>query len=373
MERKVLVGAIFIALVAIIIGFYTPTSTGVETVKIGHIGPLTGFMATYGEQERQGIDLAVKEINDNDFIKGVKLEVIHEDDQMDPTMATNAINKLITVDKVPAVIGEMTSSVTLALAPIAERNKVVLITPQATSNKISSAGDYIFRTFASNALEAKYLIELASLLNSTNGAILYMNNDFGIDLEQSIDEGFTKNVGTIVISEGYNPDATDFRTQLIKIQAKNPSVIFLIGYPNDMAMVLKQAKELGIKSQFIAPDTFNEPKIIDLGGSATEGVIFLYPKGGDPKLYQEFNQKIKNKYGDNATIVTSMAYDTMNVLATAMKSNGITAESIKIGLYQIKDYPGVTGNFTFDKNGDVISRSYIFKVVKGGMFVDYVK
>ena len=372
MERKILIGTIIALLLVVAgIGYYMTIPTAAETIKIGHIGPLTGFMAAYGDQEKQGIDLAVEEINSSGGINGHKLAVIHEDDQMDPTMATNALNKLITVDNVSAVIGEITSSVTLALAPIAERNKVVLISHLATSNKISSAGDYIFRIQATDALQAKYLVELVSSLNLTDGAILYMNGDFGIDLEQSISEDFIKNGGTVTISEGYNPDATDFRTQLTKIQAKNPSVIFLIGYPNDMAMVLRQAKQIGIKSQFIAPDTFNEPKIIDLGGNATEGVIFLYPPNGDPKQWQEFNQKITNKYGDNATIVTAMAYDATNLLAAAMKSNGVTGEAIKTGLYQIKDYPGVTGNITFDKNGDVVSRVYIPKIVKGGKFVDY--
>ncbi len=361
---------IAVLIVAVGIGYYLPNSAGAEPVYIGHIGPLTGFMAAYGDQEKQGIDLAVEEINALGGINGRELAVIHEDDQMDPTMATNAINKLITVDKVPAVIGEISSAVTLAIAPIAERNKVVLISHLANSNEISGAGDYIFRIQATDALQAEYLVDLASSLNLSDCAILYMNSDFGIDLEQSVADHFVKNGGIVAISEGYNPDATDFRTQLTKIKAENPSVIFLIGYPNDMAMALRQAKEIGITSQFIAPDTFNEPIIIELGGNATEGVIFLYPPTEGPK-WDEFNQKIMDKYGDNATIVTAMAYDATNLLATAMKSDGVTGEAIKAGLYQIEDYPGVTGNITFDEHGDVISRVYIPKIVKGGKFEDY--
>jgi len=278
---------------------------------------------------------------------------------------------IISVDKVPAVIGEMFSTITLALAPIAERNKVILISPMANSKKISSAGDYIFRIYPNNALESKKLVELAFSLNLTKGAILYMNNDFGTDLGQSVNQDFAQNGGTVTISDGYNPDATDFRTQLTKIKAKNPNVIFLIGYPNDMAMILKQAKEMGIKSQFIAPDTFNEPEIIRLSGNASEGVIFVYPPNGDPQLWQEFNQKIKSKYGADANIITGMAYDTVYLLAAAMKSNGTTSDEIKAGLYQIKDYPGVTGNITIDKNGDVSSRELIPQIVRGGKFMDY--
>lgn len=342
-----------------------------NSIKIGHIAPLTGDAAIYGQWETQGIELAVAEINAKGGINGKQLTVIHEDDQLDPKTGTNALNKLITVDKVPAVIGATASSITLAIAPIAERNKVVLITDGAAAIKVSDAGDYIFRVFPSNALEGKKIVELASSLNLTNGAILYINNDFGTDLSKVVNDEFTKTGGTISISEGYDPAATDFRTQLTKIQAKNPSAIFLLGYPKDMAMVLRQAKEIGIKSQFLAPDTFNEPQIIEWGGNATEGVIFVYPAEGEPGQWQEFNQKIESKYGKDANIMTAMAYDTTNLLAIAMQKNGFTGEAIKTGLYQIKDYPGVTGNITFDKNGDVISRLMNVKIVKGGKFVEY--
>lgn len=372
MERQVQIGALIVGLIAIAgIGFYSITTTTAETITIGHVVPLTGsFLSGYGVQEKEGIDLAIAEINAKGGIKGNQLAVIHEDDQGDPTLATNSFNKMIAVDKVPAVMGDMTSAGTLALAPIAERNKVVLITPIATSSKIPSAGDYIFQVYPSNALEANYLTDLASSLNLTNGAILYMNSDYGTDFAQLITENFNKNGYTIAISEGYNPDATDFRTQLTKIKAKNPSAFFLIGYANDMALVLKQAKDIGLKSQVLAPDTFNDPRIFDMSGNSTEGVIFVYPPNGDPKVWQKFNQSIKSKYGDDATIVTGMAYDTMNLLAAAMMSNGFTSDAIKTGLYQIKDYPGVTGNITFNKNGD-ISRALKYRIVKGGRFIEY--
>ena len=172
MERKILIGAIIALLIVAGIGYYLFTPTKAETIKIGHIAPLTGDAAIYGEWETQGIDLAVAEINAKGGINGNQLTVIHEDDQLDPTSATNALNKLITVDKVPAVIGETSSTGTLALAPIAERNKVVLLSDGAASIKVSGSGEYIFRIYPSNALEAQKLVEIASSLNLTDGAIL---------------------------------------------------------------------------------------------------------------------------------------------------------------------------------------------------------
>jgi len=146
--------------------------------------PLTGDAAVYGEWDTQGIELAVEEINANGGVNGMQIKVIHEDDQLDPKTAASALNKLITVDKVPAVIGADASSVTLAIAPIAEKNHVVLITPESAAISISNAGDYIFRVFPSNAAEGTKLVELASNLNITNGAILYINNDSDLNWQK---------------------------------------------------------------------------------------------------------------------------------------------------------------------------------------------
>jgi len=380
-NKKLLTGVFIVGLIILFgishytgIGYYVypATPTEPQVVKLGHIAPLTGDVAIYGEWETQGIDLAVEEINAKGGINGRQLVVIHEDDQFDPATMTNALNKLITVDKVPAVIGEPSSTGTLALAPIAERNKVVLISDAAAAISISNAGEYIYRVFPSNALEGQKLVEISSSLNLTDGAILYINNDFGIGLAKEVNDRFVSKGGTISISEGYSPDATDFRTSLTKIKEKNPKAIFLLGYPKDMAMILKQARELGINSQFLAPDTFNDPQILEQAGSAAEGVIFVYPSNGDPAKWQQFSDKIKNKYGNttDVNIITAMAYDTTNVLAAAMK-NGFTGSEIKTGLDQIKDYPGVTGNITFDKNGDVVSRLMAVGIVKDGKFEEY--
>jgi branched-chain amino acid transport system substrate-binding protein len=352
------------------IGYYLITPTAAVIVNIGYIGPLTGDGAYYGGQETQGIDLAAAEINAKSGIKGDQIKVIHEDAQLDATLGTNAITKLITMDKVPAVIGELSSTVTLALVPIAERNKVVLLSEGSNSNKLSGAGGYIFRIYPTNTEEGQKLVELALSSNLTNGAIIYINNDYGTELESAINQNFTKNGGTVAISEGFNPGATDFRTQLTKIKAKNPNVIFLLGYTQESATIVKQSKEIGLKSQFLAADTFNDPEVVDWSGNASEGVIFVVPSF-DSKRWQDFNQKVMSKYGNNATIFTAMAYDAMSLLGAAMENSGITSDAIKTGLTQIKDYPGVTGNITFDKNHDVVTRLFSVKIVKGGKFADY--
>lgn len=373
MGKEYFVIVLAAALIAAGIAAYLSLPKEQGVIKIGHIAPFTGDAAIYGEWERQGIELAVEEINAKGGIKGMQIRVLHEDDQLDPKTGVSALNKLINFDKVSAVIGAPASSVTLAIAPIAEKNKVVLVSAGSAAIKISYSGDYIFRVFPSNAVEGKKLVELAAGLGIREGAILYINNDFGSELYKVVNEGFATAGGIISASEGYEVGATDFRTQLTKVQAKRAKGVFILGYPKDMALLMKQAIEIGINATFLAPDTFNNPDIVEWSGNATEGVIFVFPSEGTPERWQAFNKKIKDRYGKDANIITAMAYDAMNVIAVAIEKQGISGESIKNGLYGIKDYPGVTGDITFDRNGDVVYRPLSVRMVKGGKFVDYLK
>lgn len=174
-RRSIVIGLIVVLVAAglgIWLGFFPPWGGEPGEILIGHLAPLTGTVAVYGDWLTQGTELAAEEINTKGGIDGRKIRIIHEDTKCDPTTGVSAINKLITVDKVPAIIGAACSSVTLAVAPIAERNKVALMSAVSAAIKISDAGDYIFRIFPSNAAEAKKLVELAQSLNLTKAAIL---------------------------------------------------------------------------------------------------------------------------------------------------------------------------------------------------------
>jgi branched-chain amino acid transport system substrate-binding protein len=339
-----------------------------EPIKIGHIAPLTGSVSMYGEWEKDGIELAIEEINAKGGINGKKIIVIHEDSKAEPATGVTALNKLITIDKVPVIIGAAASSVTLACAPIAERNKVVLLSAVSAAIKISDAGDYIFRIFPSNAQEGEKLVKLAKKLEYKDAGIIYINNDFGSELAEVVKAKATDNDIKIVAVEGYSQDATDFRTQLIKIKDKAPAAVFLLGYPKDMALVLKQAKELGIDTQFLAPDTFDAPEILESAGEAAEGVIYTLPKEDVP---ESFREKFKEKYNKEPNVVNALAYDALYLIALAIEKGGYKGEGIKDALYQIKDFPGVTGNITFDEKGDAIDRPLALKTVKNGQFVPY--
>jgi len=345
-----------------------PSQQASEPIRIGHVTVLTGDYAWIGEGEKEGVDLAVEEINANGGINGRRLAIVREDDKMDPALSVTSINKLISVDKVQAVIGMMSSGGTLAAAPIVEKNKVVLISPLATSTKISGAGDYVFRIYANDAQEGEKLVQSAKEMGKTDAAIICMNNDFGSDMAMVISKNAEENGLAIVALENYSWDATDFRTQLAKIAEKKPDVIFLAGYTKDMSLVLKQDSEMGIKAQFMAPDTFDDPAILAAAGKAAEGTVYVFPKDSAP---EGFKAAFKTRYGKDPYIVNELGYDALKLLALAIQKGGNDGTAIKNELYKIRDYAGTTGTVTIDSNGDAINRPMMLKIVKDGKAVDY--
>ena len=339
-----------------------------EEIKIGAILALTGSYAKVGESAKRGIEIAVEEINIKGGVQGKKIQVIYEDDQGEPQKAVSAMRKLITVDKVPAIIGPMGSSAVLAIAPIAERDHVVALSPTASTPEITYAGDYIFRVTYSDAFEGSKMAEFSFReLRYKRIALLYINNDYGMGLKEAFKKEFIKLGGQIVIEEAYDAKSTDFRTQLIKIKKSTSDAVYLTGY-NEMGQVLRQAKELGITVPFLSCIMAEIADIIKIAKDATEGVIYTHPaydpeKGSEITL--KFAKKFKEKYGVSPDPEAGFSYDAMKLLALAIEREGTAAEGIKNALYQIKGYKGVTGETTFDANGDVIKPIGIKKVENG--------
>lgn len=246
-------------------------------IKIGAVLPLTGDGAKYGQSAKRGIDLAVGEINSSGGVRQRLLRVIYEDSKMGPAEGVSAIRKLISVDKVPAIIGAMASSVTLAIAPIAEKNNVVLLSPASSAPEISKAGDYIFRNTYSDIYEGPKIGSYAyDELAFRRVAILHINNDFGVGLSKAFQQNFVKLGGKIVAVESYEQGSSDFRTQLNKIKQSEPDSIYLIGY-TEMGLILRQDRETGVRNQVLSCIMFEDPKIIEVAKDATEGVIYAYP------------------------------------------------------------------------------------------------
>lgn len=231
---------------------FVSCSSQPETYKVGYIAPFTGDGAHYGETVKSGADLAVEDINAAGGINGKKMQLLYEDDQLQPNLGLNALNKLIDKDKCPIIIGAFSSGVTLAIAPVAEKRQVVLLSPTATNDKIKDAGDYIFRVCPSDAVQGAVHARLAhDRLKAKRVAILFENSGYGFGLYQMFKQTFQSLGGTIVAEEGFEEGATDLRTQLTKIRQANPDLVFLPSHYPTGAQALRQAKELNIKVTFM--------------------------------------------------------------------------------------------------------------------------
>jgi branched-chain amino acid transport system substrate-binding protein len=347
-----------------------------KIIKIGAVLPLTGDAAVWGNNTKEGIDLAVEELNKQGGIIGKKLEIVYEDSKALPQDGVSAIQKLITIDKVSAVIDNSVSSVCLAMAPIAEQNKVVILSTGSTAPKVSEAGEYIFRIWNSDALEGKVMADYAfDSLNIKTAAMMFINNDYGVGLQEVFSNEFHKKAGKVLTSESFNQNETNFRTQLTKIKKANPEVIYLVGYPKEIPIVLKQAKELGIKVQILGTVAFEDPQIINVAGAASEGLIYPYPVEPDKEdmAVKEFLDKYKAKYNKEPGITCDVGYDAVNMIAKAIElSGGETGQDIQTGLMMIEDFHGASGIMTFDEHGDV-NKPMGMKIVKNGRFVWYRK
>ncbi len=348
----------------------TKPSRSEEPIRIGAILPLTGESARYGQYIREGIDLAVAEINTDHGINGRPLTIIYEDDAAQPRLAASAMTKLAEIDHVPVVIGSWASGCVLAEAPIAEKMKVVVMAI-AISPKITAAGDYIFRIQPSatsyiNAL-VPYLVHKVGVRKL---AVLYVNNDFGLSQAADIREQFEAQGGTIVFAKGFPSGTADFRTEIAELRKANPDAVFVPAY-TEIASFLKQAREMGLSTRFVASVPFENPDILKLAGSAAEGVIYPYHYCSGPAndLDKGFRIEFAKRYGKEPDGFAALAYDAVRIIGSSLKAVGTDPDRIKAALYATHDFPGVTGKTSFDSNGDVI-KPIIIKTVVDGQFVD---
>ena len=341
------------------------------TIKIGAVQPLSGNLAVYGQGFRRAIDLAVDEINARGGINGKKLSVIYEDGEGTAKDSVAAVRKLIDIDKVPVILGPAASSNFLAVAPICESAHVVLIGAESASPAITKAGKYIFRVFPSDKLQGRGVAELVAKLGYKKVPVLYINNDWGKGLKDEFVKDFTKKGGKVLAEIPYDQGKTDYRAELLEIKELHPKATVALVYVKDGAVIFKQAYELGIKTQWIAGSAAKSGKLIKLAGKAVEGLIGTYPAfSTDSPQYRHFVTLWKKKYGNKKIgIFAEYNYDMVHLVAMAIAKGGTTPDGIRKALFEVsKGYKGVTGDKTFDANGDVGS-SYGVWMIKNGKIV----
>ncbi|HEY9246066.1 MAG TPA: ABC transporter substrate-binding protein, partial [Candidatus Methanoperedens sp.] len=318
-----------------------------EQVKIGVLVTLTGALGPIGEGMENGARLAAQEINRKGIISS-NVTLIIEDTGTNPAKATEAAKKLIDMDRVQVIIGAVSSSETLAVAPYAEKSKVVMISPSSTNPKITQAGEYIFRVVASDLLQGEAIADLATAKNYSKAAALVENNDYGIGME----DVFRKNFNGTVMSIHYETGKGDYRTELDSIKKENPDVIIYVGYPQDASVILRQAGQLGLKKKWIAAEGIADPVMFENTDVAAqmEGMLLTTPGRSEQEekedpVYQDFVELYNKTYGRAPGIYSDTEYDATMLAALAIAKAGNNGEKIKNALPEVsRTYKGVSGN-----------------------------
>jgi len=338
-----------------------------NAIIIGAILPLTGHAGAYGKSLQRGTDLALAQVNSS---ASNPLKIVYEDSQADPKIATSAYRKLVDLNHVRAIIGPFTSSETFAIGPLTERNHVVILSPGASAPGITQAGDFVFRIVTSDLFDGDVLARFArQKLSFGKMAIAYINNDYGVGVRDAFSQRFQQLGGTVALAEGYSPTGIDYRTLLTKIKDAKPDGLLLTGY-KEMGKVLKQAQEVGLSVPVLSTGLFEDPEILKTAGGAAEGVYYSYasfnPNSSEPSV-AEFVQAFKKSYNSEPDILAALGYDAVKVMARAYADPKLSADQIRDNLYKIQNFPGVTGEMSFDQNGDV-TKAFGIKRIQDGTF-----
>jgi len=342
--------------------------------RIGVMFPLTGDAASYGEKGKNAVDFAMDEVNGSGGIRGGKVRVFYEDSKADPATGVSAVQKLISVDGVKVVIGDIVSSTTLAVAPIVERNRVLLLVPTASAPAITNAGQYIYRIWPSDLVEGQAIAEFALKRGLKRVAILHMKNDYGTAIAGIFKKALEAGNGAVVFMDGYTPDVSDYRSVLTKVDAAKPDAIYVAGYFADSATILRQARELGVKGQFLGTTAIEDNKFLELAGNAAEGLLYPVATGFDPSSdspkVRKFVQAFEARYKYQPGWVEAQCYEAFMLVYHAAGSitGNLDGTAMKRRFDSMGVYDGITGSFQFDKNGDVM-KPVVFKTVRDGKFI----
>lgn len=338
-----------------------------DEIVVGEVGSLTGGEATFGTSTHKGIELATKKLNAAGGINGKKVKVVTLDDQGKPEEAATAVTKLITQDKVVAILGEVASTRSLAMAPIAQANKVPMISPSSTNPEVTQKGNYIFRVCFIDPFQGSVMAKFAAnSLKVKKVAIMRdIKNDYSIGLAKFFIETFKKAGGEIVADISYASGDVDFKSQVTTLKGKNPEAIFVPGYYTEVGLIARQAREMGVKVPLLGGDGWDSEKLTEIGGSALNGSFFSnhYSPDDTSPAVQNFIKEFKAEYGTIPDGLAAMGYDAAMVLYDSMKrAKSPKGDDLRKAISETKNYPGVTGNISINKNRDAEKSAVIIEI-----------
>lgn len=348
-----------------------------DTIKLGAVLEMTGGSASFGISSKNGIDLALKKINEKGVLGGKKLSLVVADTKSEASEATNAMQKVISQDKVVAVIGPNQSSAVIAAGSINNGSKVVDVTPMGTNPDVTvdpgtkKVKPYSFRTCFIDPFQGTVMASFASNDLKVKKAAIYIDNtsDYAKGLAQFFKENFVKNGGEVVIEEAYLQKDTDFKATLTKIKAAEPDFIYIPGYYQEVGLIVKQAREMGINVPMAGGDGWDSAKLPEIAGKAALDNTFfssLYSPDDTSDLNKSFVAEYKKAYNTNPDVFAALAYDSTLLIAEAIEKAG-SADPAKIAeaMAKISGFKGVSGEVTFNEQHNPIKSAVIIEHKNG--------
>jgi len=347
-----------------------------KTVPVGAVISETGAAASYGGKVKKGLDLAVEEINAAGGLNGKSLELVYRDDATNQEVGRQVTQELIDQVGVGAIIGAVSSSVTLAIAPICEAEKVILLSPTASTPDITQAGYYIFRTYPSDILEGTAMANFARDLGVERMAIFAVDNEFGAGLKDvfagEFESRFRKIVKSVSFMEG---EAAGLSAEFEALKEEKPDGIYIVAYVEDVAAIVQQARDAGLDSVILTTSSVSDADLVDLVGAAAENIVFprasTFEFDSDKPEVRQFVADYRKKYGEDPDDFAAHGYDAIKVLLEGMQKGKSThPDNIKVGLLAVSDYDGPSGRVAFDEHGDIIQYPRLF-VIRQGRAIPY--
>ena len=370
------VGARFpraVTVFAITVTLFTLTSCTREpdAIKLGHYGSLTGKDAAFGVATRKGVLLAIEEINAKGGVLGRPLAYLVEDIQSKQGESATAVKKLISRDKVVAVIGANASANSLEAAPICQNSQIPMMAISSTNPRVTEVGDYIFRICFIDPFQGAVLAKFAhtSLKAKRVALLTAVNSPYSVGLSAVLRQDFTARGGEIIAEQKYNEGEKDFRAQLTALRPLKPDVIAITGFYAEAALICLQARALGIDVPFIGGDGWEAPQLIELGGKAVEGTYYstYFSAENDAPEVRAFVKKFSARWtNETPEAVSALGYDAVYLIAAAMTKAGTTAgPKLRDAIAATKNFPGVTGQTTIDEKRNS-AKAAVMLTVKNG-------
>lgn len=347
---------------------YACSQQQIEYIQIGVLLPLTEQMSPIGDSVRKGLELALLKWNAQLRESYKQCELIYADTKGDPGYAKVKLVRLINNYHMPIIIGPVTSDEVITVSSTANEQKTVIISPTATAPSVSESGEYVFRTVASDVAEGITMAQVCYESGHKKMAQLILNNEFGKGLQQSFQQRFLQLGGAIAPTIYFEPHTTVFTSYFEQLLAENPDGVYVVGYYEELIAFFQQATALRDKVHIFVSGAFSFDTVLKEVGDAAEGIICTQPydeMSDDNPDVKAFRYAYKEHYGSEPDTFSAYAYDTMNFIMHVIERSKESGLPLIQGLFEYKNFKGVTGEIAFDKNGDVVKTPKIYQIQNG--------